>query len=207
MKTGHVLSGVLAGLLTGPGVVGDDPVRGGVYVILCSVGALVPDLDAPGATLSKSLPPITSVTSLFLCWLSEAVYAATRTQLDPVGKGAHRTLTHTAVFAPAAGLVCAVPVSSMGTGAWAWVVGSAICVGCWAHVAGDCCTETGCPVWWPIQIYGKRWKYVGIPKIMRFKTGKAVEKLLWTPALVLAVSGVAGIHLGIWAMLARVFML
>jgi membrane-bound metal-dependent hydrolase YbcI (DUF457 family) len=55
--------------------------------------------------------------------------------------------------------------------------GYAVALGCVAHVAGDCLTPEGCPVFWPLQ-----WR-MGIPLVPR--TDGNVEKWVVTPILTL----------------------
>jgi membrane-bound metal-dependent hydrolase YbcI (DUF457 family) len=57
-------------------------------------------------------------------------------------------------------------------------VGYAVTLGCLAHVAGDCLTPRGCPVFWPV-----RWR-VEIPLVPR--TGGKAEQRVLVPLLVLA---------------------
>ncbi|MGI8334147.1 metal-dependent hydrolase [Actinomadura scrupuli] len=58
-------------------------------------------------------------------------------------------------------------------------VGYAVTLGCLAHVAGDCLTPRGCPVFWPAQ-----WR-IGFPVVPR--TNGTVERWVVTPALTLCV--------------------
>jgi len=59
-------------------------------------------------------------------------------------------------------------------------VGFAVTLGCLAHVAGDCLTPRGCPVFWPIQ-----WR-VEVPVIPR--TDGKMERYFVAPALTLGVA-------------------
>jgi membrane-bound metal-dependent hydrolase YbcI (DUF457 family) len=82
-------------------------------------------------------------------------------------------------------------------GQTAWWVGGCVAVGCWAHCLGDSMTRSGCPWLWPVPIGGKRWYPIGMPRALRFHTGKRGETwvtwLLLTPlVVVLAVSTVPG---------------
>jgi membrane-bound metal-dependent hydrolase YbcI (DUF457 family) len=58
-------------------------------------------------------------------------------------------------------------------------VGYAVTLGCLAHVAGDCLTPRGCPVFWPFQ-----WR-IGVPLVPR--TNGTVERWVVTPFLTLVV--------------------
>lgn len=95
-----------------------------------------------------------AVRGLFAGWAARAGWAAT-------------TLTS----AGAAGL------------AWWWLPAAsspllAIAVGFGAliHLAGDCCTEAGCPPLAPVvPVRGRRWYRVGLPVMLRMRTGGRVE--------------------------------
>jgi membrane-bound metal-dependent hydrolase YbcI (DUF457 family) len=58
-------------------------------------------------------------------------------------------------------------------------IGYAVALGCLAHVAGDCLTPRGCPVFWPVQ-----WR-IGVPVVPR--TNGTVERWVVTPVLTLVV--------------------
>lgn len=65
------------------------------------------------------------------------------------------------------------------SGAW---LGLALAVGCITHCLGDACTNSGCPMLWPIRIRGKRWYPVGLPLRWRFSTRAwRVPKAWWWP--------------------------
>ena len=72
---------------------------------LTSGAALLPDLDHPPATVSRSLGPITKVLAHGVNGLSVGIYNLIRLERDPHRDGGHRTFTHTAVFAALAGTV------------------------------------------------------------------------------------------------------
>jgi membrane-bound metal-dependent hydrolase YbcI (DUF457 family) len=184
MAHGHTVSGVLAGALTLPLLDVPVPYRGG-YLVVCAVFALVPDLDHPSARLGRLLPPL----CWLLTWLAKVAFYASRERNDPPKSNGHRGLTHTFVFALslfpiALALIALLPVSIPYPALWAL----ACTVGALAHILGDCCTEHGCPVLWPLEIRGARWRRYGIPVWFRFKTGKKVEKLVISPMLVAATS-------------------
>lgn len=181
MAHGHAVSGVLAGALTLPML--DVPVayRGG-YLVVCSVFALVPDLDHRSARLSRMLPPITTAVCRLLTWTSQVMFYATREDRDQRRSNGHRALTHTIVFAVAVGLLLAAVLPLTGVPyPMLWALAGT--VGCLAHIAGDCCTEHGCPILWPLNLGGQRWRRLGIPVWFRFKTGKWVEKSVISPLL------------------------
>ncbi|GAA1766372.1 metal-dependent hydrolase [Streptomonospora arabica] len=95
----HAATGALAGVALGA-------VAGGGLVELmwcAAVGAgagLLPDLDHPESTATRSQGPVSRAVSRGVRALSSAVWRATRTRYDDGGyrggAGAHRHLTHTA---------------------------------------------------------------------------------------------------------------
>jgi len=181
MARGHLLSGVLAGVLTVPVTPwASSPLGSGLWVLACSYGGWVPDLDMPGAKLSKVLGPVTYILALGIRALSIVVYELTRTEKDQPDSDGHRTLTHTLVFPPAFGLaVYGLMVSLRSPHDVASIVASGLVVGSWAHIAGDCCTIYGCPLWWPFVIDGRRWYYAGIPRVLRFRAGTDHDDKPW----------------------------
>ncbi len=78
---------------------------------LTSGAALLPDLDHPPATVSRSFGPLTRVISHGVDLFSVGVYNFTRLSGDPHRTGGHRTFTHTAVFAALAGTLTTALVS------------------------------------------------------------------------------------------------
>ncbi|HEY0805295.1 MAG TPA: metal-dependent hydrolase [Pseudonocardiaceae bacterium] len=72
---------------------------------LTSGAALLPDLDHPPATVSRSFGPVTKVVSHGVDFASVSIYNLTRLKGDPHRNGGHRTFTHTVVFAALAGTV------------------------------------------------------------------------------------------------------
>lgn len=73
---------------------------------ITSGAALLPDLDHPPATVSRSFGPLTRAISHGVDGFSVGVYNLTRFKNDPHRNGGHRTFTHTAVFAALAGILC-----------------------------------------------------------------------------------------------------
>lgn len=51
------------------------------------------------------------------------------------------------------------------------LLGECVALGCWVHCLGDSMTLYGCPWLWPIRIGGQRWRLLGIPHSLRFRTG------------------------------------
>lgn len=181
MSTGHAVSGVLAGGLVLP-VVAPMPLPvTAAFIAVCGVFALVPDLDHRSARLGRLIPPLT----IGIVWLAKLAFYLTRTEQDVKQTNGHRGLTHTLIFAPVLALLVVPPVL-FADARWLPHMLIAAVVGCWAHIAGDCCTEHGCPILWPLVIGGQRWRRLGIPMWFRFKTGKWVEKSIITPLLFVA---------------------
>ncbi|GAA2818805.1 metal-dependent hydrolase [Crossiella cryophila] len=75
-----------------------------VGAIMASGAALLPDLDHPGSTVSRTFGPISKAASKAINTVSHAVYRGTRTKRDSNRDGGHRGLTHTVVFALLAGI-------------------------------------------------------------------------------------------------------
>jgi membrane-bound metal-dependent hydrolase YbcI (DUF457 family) len=74
---------------------------------LTSGAALLPDLDHPPATVSRSFGPVTQVLSKAVNRTSCGIYNTVRLSGDHHHNGGHRTFTHTAVFAGLAGVLTA----------------------------------------------------------------------------------------------------
>jgi hypothetical protein len=189
--------------------------------VVATGASLVPDIDHPSSTAARSLGPVTRIAARFVSYLSDAVRDGTCGCCDTPGTHGHRTLTHTALFAVAAGAGISAAGWRWGTTAAAIVVGVAAGLavlgllarrGVWltaalagtaaglsvhwlggdgwwwlgvpagwgvlCHAVGDGLTESGVPLWWPLRISGCRWKRVGSPKWLRFKTGGWFERLL-----------------------------
>ncbi|MFI6937972.1 metal-dependent hydrolase [Streptomyces sp. NPDC050418] len=70
-------------------------------------------------------------------------------------------------------------------------LGLPVLLGAVVHDIGDSLTVSGCPMFWPLPIAGKRWYPVGPPKPMRFRAGSWVELKLLMPAFML-LGGVGG---------------
>ncbi|MER7015309.1 metal-dependent hydrolase [Saccharopolyspora sp. NPDC000359] len=102
----HALSGALVGLLTGPLVGLHTAVEVLPFAAVTAGYALVPDLDHPRATASRSLGVYTGTLSRLLRAVSAWLYARTKGPRAARGDGTHRHFTHTAVFAVLLGAVC-----------------------------------------------------------------------------------------------------
>ncbi|MBB4931356.1 membrane-bound metal-dependent hydrolase YbcI (DUF457 family) [Lipingzhangella halophila] len=132
MASSHSATGALAGVATTGAIA---PLLGSTTdVVTLAVGAavgagaaLLPDLDHPEATATRSQGPITAWACTGLRALSSAVWMATRTPADyggyQDGAGAHRHLTHTLPAAVVAGvLVWAAALHSYGMAAVLWLL-------------------------------------------------------------------------------------
>ncbi|MBE3015180.1 metal-dependent hydrolase [Microbispora sp. NEAU-D428] len=194
--------------MTGPILTPPELVAGAV---VCAGAAMLPDLDHPSATIAQTFGPVTWLLSKGVNFVSGGHRHATHSLLFSVlmGVGAHllgdryaigrdilvvlmiglairavgigvpgKTLTSAIVNV---GLTAGLFLSFMTLGVtYSWL-GLAIGVGCLVHVIGDCLTERGCPVLWPIK---GRWL---LPWDIGIKTGKAFEKQFLGPALSIVV--------------------
>lgn len=112
MNGGHAATGALAGALTSSvigALTGAELGLAGTAVsaLLGAGAALLPDLDADGATAYRSGGPVTWVLGESFQWLARVAYRSTRLPHDPPGDGEHRGLVHTPIFAVAVGLLVA----------------------------------------------------------------------------------------------------
>jgi membrane-bound metal-dependent hydrolase YbcI (DUF457 family) len=125
MAPSHAATGAAAGVA---GTLATAPLSGmeaGPWVLatgaLIGAGAaLLPDIDHPGSTATRSQGPVTGLLSAGAQTLSAAVYVRTRTPTDVESTGTHRYLIHTPAFAIATGVV--VGVVAMWTPAMALIV-------------------------------------------------------------------------------------
>lgn len=184
MWHGHLAMAVASAEITYPVVPHPLGVASiGAWCGIVGVCGLVPDLDHRDGKLSHSLGPVTWLLCRFFVWLSKAVYHMTRGPRDFAHTNGHRAFTHTPVFAIAAGTLAWVATPAP----YAWFVGLAVAQGCLAHLTGDCCTNSGVPLLWPLMGHGRqrgrRWGHYGIPKALRFETGGTVGEPLVTIAM------------------------
>jgi membrane-bound metal-dependent hydrolase YbcI (DUF457 family) len=116
MGSTHALSGWCAGLAVAPAL-GLSPVPTVVFATVTAGYALAPDLDCGSATASRLLGPVTGLVSTGLRAASRTLYAATKGPRDENWSGEHRHLSHTVLFALAAGGLTAL-ATALG-GSWA----------------------------------------------------------------------------------------
>jgi membrane-bound metal-dependent hydrolase YbcI (DUF457 family) len=76
-----------------------------VGAVLATGAALLPDLDHPSSTVSRTFGSISQGLSSGMNALSHGVYRLTRTRRDSNRDGGHRGLTHTLVFAALAAVI------------------------------------------------------------------------------------------------------
>ncbi|MET0234891.1 MAG: metal-dependent hydrolase [Kibdelosporangium sp.] len=112
MATGptHAMSGLLAwsavtALATDHSIGQLSPRAWVVGAVLATGAALLPDLDHPGSTVSRTFGSISQGFSSGMNALSHGVYRLTRTKRDSNRDGGHRGLTHTLVFAVIASVI------------------------------------------------------------------------------------------------------
>lgn len=176
MAPAHFTHGIIAGVTIAPLVphpIGLVPSTA-VCMVLCGIGALVPDLDHPKGRLTNSLGPVTRVLSWVVLRMAKAVYMATKTKLDPQTTNGHRGFTHTPVFAALVAVGAWGALEATSARPFAVLAGAALGAGCIAHLCGDSLTNSGVP--WFAPFYrnphtGRRWQHYGIPKRLRFETG------------------------------------
>lgn len=111
----HALTGWCAGLALAP-MIGAGSVHQSIAFAATTAGfALLPDLDHPGAGASRLLGPITGALSWLLRHASALLYKVTKGPRDERGKGTHRHLSHTLLFAAGLGFA-----TMAGTRAGGW---------------------------------------------------------------------------------------
>ncbi|GGP83842.1 metal-dependent hydrolase [Streptosporangium pseudovulgare] len=181
--------------------------------LVCAGAAMLPDLDHPSATIAQTFGPVTWVLSKAVAWLSGGHRNATHSLVFAVavGFGAHYLAnTYPIGRDILVALLIGLAIRAVGIGVpgnkaasamvdigltaglfivfrsyhvgYAWL-GLAVGIGSLIHVVGDCCTEKGCPVLWPIRA---RWV---LPWKIGIKTGRAFEQKFLAPLLSVIVVG------------------
>lgn len=181
--------------------------------LVCAGAAMLPDLDHPSATIAQTFGPVTWVLSKAVNWLAGGHRGATHSLVFAVamGFGAHwlantypigRDIMVVLLIGLALRAIgIGIPGNKAGsamvnigltaglfavfmsfTVGYAWL-GLAVGVGCLIHVAGDCMTERGCPVLWPMAV-----KFV-LPWKIGIKTGQKFEQKILAPVLSVAIVG------------------
>ncbi|WP_405146472.1 metal-dependent hydrolase [Sphaerisporangium sp. NBC_01403] len=187
--------------------------------LVCAGAAMLPDLDHPHATIAQTFGPATWVLSKAFNWASGGHRHATHSLLFAIaaGIGCHVLADHYPIGRDIVViLMIGLALRSIGIGVpgktitsalvnigltagtfvlfhsrdvgYLWL-GLAITIGCLAHVVGDCLTERGCPVLWPLK---HRWL---LPYRIGIKTGRAFEIKILGPVLSVVVIGLLAVRL------------
>jgi membrane-bound metal-dependent hydrolase YbcI (DUF457 family) len=210
-STRAVETGIMANALT--------PAEFMAGALVCAGAAMLPDLDHPSATIAQTFGPVTWVLSKMVAWVSGGHRGATHSLVFAVlmGLGAHwlantypigRDILVVLMIGLALRAIgIGIPGNKMGSAmvnialtvglyavfrsyevGYAWL-GLVIGIGCFVHVVGDCCTERGCPVLWPLKT---RWL---LPYKIGIKTGRAFEQKVLAPALSIVIVGLLYLRL------------
>ncbi|WP_106585783.1 metal-dependent hydrolase [Murinocardiopsis flavida] len=178
--------------------------------LVCAGAALVPDLDHKSSTITQTYGAVTRAIGVIFNWLFGGHRMGTHSLLFAVLMGALTTAlalwSDLAVqvfvfllvgiafnglgFGMDKNKVAAEVINAMGTAGicialyangtnYTWV-GLAVAFGCLLHFVGDCITDMGCPLIWPISKYR-----IGSP--ISFKADGVVERKVVTPLLSIAI--------------------
>lgn len=116
----HAMSGAAAWLVGAPTIasLAGQPTPGaveiGVGAAVCAGSALLPDIDSPQSTVARSFGPLSQGLAHLVNGASAALRNLTSTSADGVVSDGHRTVTHTALFAVAAGLAVTALIAAVG---------------------------------------------------------------------------------------------
>lgn len=116
----HAASGAAAWLVTAPTLtyaVTGQPLSSSATLVgaaVCAGSALLPDIDLPGSTVSRSFGPASEALSYGVSGISRTFVAATSSSRDSIQHGGHRTLTHTLLFAVGLGVAVSALTASFG---------------------------------------------------------------------------------------------
>ena len=117
----HAASGAAAWLLTAPTLTAAvtthtmHPTQAFVGAAVCAGSALLPDIDLPSSTVSRSFGPATKILSYGVNGASKAFVTATSGSRDSLEHGGHRTLTHTGLFAVGLGFLVSSLCATVGS--------------------------------------------------------------------------------------------
>lgn len=216
MGRSHFASGIVAFLATSEQM-HYTPVQAGIGALVVSSAALLPDIDHPSATVSRTFGPVSRGVSKGIAALADGHRKGTHCLfgIGLLGLLAQAGVMYRHHIVQGAAL-CAILIVTLAAGVRmlripGWVddlapipiviigvcftnvdlttVPIALVIGCLAHVLGDCLTNSGCPIFWPLS--NARLKF-GL-----FKTGGKFEKWVMFPALILTAYGLAGWQ--VWA--------
>jgi membrane-bound metal-dependent hydrolase YbcI (DUF457 family) len=198
-------TGIMAAALSPPELIAG--------AIICAGAAMLPDLDHPSATIAQTFGPVTWMLSKAVSWASGGHRGATHSLVFAVaiGFGAHwlastypigRDIMVVLLIGLALrALGIGIPGKKLGSAlvnigltaglyavflspgvGYAWL-GLAVGIGSFTHVVGDCLTERGCPVLWPLSV-----KFL-LPWKIGIKTGQKFEQKILAPVLSVAIVG------------------
>lgn len=216
MGKAHAITGTLAfacsTLVTPVG----GPLALAIGFVMTTGGALLPDIDHPDSTATKTYGPVTKV----LSWVVDKVSGGHRRGTHSIlGIGLlwfalhqanlyrHQTWSNVLLI-----LVMSLAASSavrlLRIRGWVddllpipimvllvllpvdlSAVAPAIALGCFAHVLGDMVTPQGCPVFWPLSNKNYSFKL--------FKAGAWPERWIVIPFSALSVVGIVVYHAGV----------
>lgn len=208
MGRSHFVSGIVAFEATAAWM-HYTPEQAVIGVIVATSASLLPDIDHQHATISRTYGPITVGVSRVIAKLAGGHRRGTHSLLGIGAFGllaqacvmnrhtvwAAALLSAILIVTIAAGVrilripgwiddLAPIPVVVFGvafTNIDLSSVPAALVLGCVTHVIGDCLTNSGCPILWPLS--DERLKF-GL-----FRTGKWAEKWVVFPVLVLAACG------------------
>lgn len=177
MGRSHLVSGVLAWEVVALET-HQTPAQMITGLVLVPCAALLPDIDHRGATVSRTYGPVTAGASWVIAKLSGGHRNGTHSAFGVLMLGAllqacalHRTALWSQV------LLCAVLIPTLAAGVRVFrirgwvddmaavplVIGTvflsginlqavpiAMMTGCAVHIVGDCLTNSGCPILWPL---------------------------------------------------------
>lgn len=140
MGRSHAASGALAGVLAAPLLELTTLPQVAPFALVTAGFALLPDLDHPSSTVSRSIGPVTEVASALLRGASRLLYAITKGPRDEECTGTHRHLTHTVLFALVLGVAAGLlgeahPWAVLGVAVFGVFLGS-LALGGWMITAG-----------------------------------------------------------------------
>jgi membrane-bound metal-dependent hydrolase YbcI (DUF457 family) len=210
MGRSHFVSGIVAFEVTAEQM-HYTPTQAVIGAVVVSSAALLPDIDHPQATVSRTFGPISRGVSLGIAKLAGGHRRGTHCLLGigllaAIAQGCVMNrhslpgmvvLSVILILTLAAGVrvlkipgliddLAPIPVVLVvvcTTSIDLTSVPVALAIGCLAHVVGDCLTNSGCPIFWPLS--DARLKF-GL-----FRTNGRFERFVVFPLLVVAAIGMA----------------
>lgn len=115
----HAMSGAAAWLALAPPVAtltghSVDPAATFVATAVCAGSALLPDIDHPSSTVSRSFGFVSVAVAHVVGIAAAGAYALTRGKDDEPRTSGHRTLTHTALFTVLLGVAVSILAGTVG---------------------------------------------------------------------------------------------